>query len=191
MDQVRLTEFRKKQWLYTNIIYLLYLCIICFFIMIKVSGWVVYVFVGMIFFISAVAGFFFKIGNPILLLFPGMRDISNYERGKLGEAWRQYHLVTLLLQLLLALFSFSQAWVKGQQVGFLQGIPLWYWIVAVLLLVYMGNLNLRFHIRRFDQKSNAQLVEFAKDQSLFTLILIGVMAFFTLVGFFLVYVVFG
>jgi hypothetical protein len=191
VEKQRLQFLRRKQWLYMNFMYLFYILIIGLLILFQAPGWLIYIVIAMLFLSSAVGMLFFRQNHPLLHLFPEMRELARYEQAKLGEAWRRYHMANLLLQLVLGLYSLSQAWVKSHQASFLAGIPLWYLLITAIILVYLGNLNLRFHIRRFDQKPKEELVAFAKDQSLFLTIFVGVMVFFIIGGYFVIYVVFG
>lgn len=190
MEKQQLQELRKKQMVYTNLIYLLYMFIIVILILVQASSMVVYSILGVIFLISPISLFISQRPNPILQFFPGMRELLEYEREKLGAIRRKYFLAGAVLQLLLSGFCFFQAMIRGS-VSFIEGIPWWYLLVAAIVLIYIGNLNLRFHIRRFDQKDAQALSLYANDQALFTFIFAAVFLVFVVVGAFLVFVVFA
>lgn len=190
MEKQQLKKLRKKQMIYTNLIYLLYMFIIVILIFIQASAMIVYSILGVIFLISPVSLFFNKRPNPILQIFPGMKKLIDYERQKLGEISRKYFMAGAVLQILLSGFCFFQAMIRGS-VSFIEGIPWWYLLMAAILLIYIGNLNLRFHIRRFDQKDAQALSVYAKDQALFTFVFAAVFLVFVIIGAFLVLVVFA
>lgn len=179
-DQLR-KELQKKRVLYTNIIYIIYLIIVLFLVLLQASALVVYSLLGMIFLLSPLGLWFMKSPNPLLLLFPGMNVLLKEERGRLGEVGRTYYLAGTILQLLLSGFCFFQGFVRGS-ISFLEGIPWWYLLVVAVLLIYIGNLDLRFHIRRLEQKNKEELIAYAKDRALFSMVFGGVLLFFIVAG---------
>lgn len=190
MENDRRIFLRKKQLIYTNIIYLSYVFLILILLLFQASALLVYSVLGVIFLISPIGLLLTKRPNPLLRLFPDMNELIDYEQKKLGEIGRKYFMAGMIMQILLSGFCFFQAFIRGN-VPFIEGIPWWYILVATLLLIYIGNLNLRFHVRRFDQKNTKELSVYAKDQTLFTLVFAGVFAFFVLIGALLVFVIFA
>lgn len=189
MEKNQLTNLRKKQIIYTNLIYFGYFLLVVVLLLAQASAFIVYSVLGVIFLLSPISLWLTKRPNPLLLLFPQMKDLIDYEREKLGEVSRRYFISGMILQLILSGFCFFQAIIRGN-VLFIEGIPWWYLLIVFLLLTYIGNLNLRFHIRRFDQKNTKELSVYAKDQTLFTLVFAVVFIVFAVIGSFLVLVVF-
>ncbi|SHE65545.1 hypothetical protein SAMN05444392_102244 [Seinonella peptonophila] len=190
MKKDDLQRLRKQQWFYINGLYLFYIVILCLLLAFQASAFIVYTLIGIVFLLQSMPTLIFATGNPLLAIFPPMRTIWQYEREKLGVVWRRYYLSQSLLQILVALFAFVQAWLRWGQATFLEGVPIWYIVIAVIVLIYIGNLNQHLHIRRFDQMEQAKLIELAKDRSLFTMILAAIFLVFLVVGTILVGVVF-
>lgn len=180
-------QLLQKQILYTNIIYLFYLLVVLILIFVQASSVVVYSILGIVFLLSPVSVWLTKKPNPLLQLFPGMNALMDDERKRLGEIGRTYYLSGALLQLALSGFCFFQAFIRGE-IPFTEGVPWWYLLVAALILFYLGNVSLRFHQKRLAQKSQEELIRYAKDQALFSLIFLGVFLFFVIVGTTLVFI---
>lgn len=187
MEEQLQKQLLRKQVLYTNIIYLFYLLVVLILIFVQASSVVVYSILGIVFLLSPVSIWFTKKPNPLLQLFPGMSALMNDERQRLGKVGRTYYLSGALLQLALSGFCFFQAFIRGE-IPFTEGIPWWYVLVAALILFYLGNVSLRFHQKRLAQKSQEELVRYAKDQTLFSLIFLGVFLFFVIAGATLVFI---
>lgn len=181
MEKTLRRRLQKKQALYTNIIYLIYILIVLLFILSRASAFVVYSILGIIFLLSPISLWLTQHPNPLLLLFPGMKPLIDDEKERLGDVGRTYYLSGALLQLALSGFCFVQAFLRGTA-PFIEGIPWWYWFAAALALFYIGNLNLRFHHRRLDQKSQEELAVYAKDRALFSVVFASVFLFFVVVG---------
>ncbi len=181
MEETLRRRLQKKQMLYTNMIYLICVLIVFLLVLFQASSGVVYSTLGIIFLLSPISLWFTQHPNPLLFLFPDMKSLIHDEKERLGEVRRIYYTSGALLQLALSGFCFVQALIRGST-PFIQGIPWWYLVVAVLALFYIGNLNLRFHHRRLAQKSQQELTVYAKDRALFSIVFASVFLFFVVVG---------
>jgi Ca2+/Na+ antiporter len=182
MEESRLRTLRQKQFLFTNVLYLAYILLVAGLIVSGASAFIIYSVLGTVFLISPLAIQVMKKPNPFLLLFPEMKELYEYEKEKLGSSWRSYHTANFFLQIALSIFFFIQAIFHDSSAPFMEGIPLWYFIVIPLILLYIGNMNLRFHIRRIDTKSPEQLKVYAYEKMLFSIVFASVAVGMTLIG---------
>ncbi|TCS94788.1 hypothetical protein [Hazenella coriacea] len=182
MEESRLATLRKKQILYSNILYIAYMGIIAGLIISQLSAPVLYGVLGGFFILLPLLLYFIKVNNPPLLLFPQMKEIFQYEKEKLGENWRRYYTSGFLMQAALGIFFIVQAFFRAGDGAFIEGIPMWYFIATPIVMLVVGNVNLRFHIRRMDGKSVEQLKEYAYDKMLFSTVFFSVALVFILVG---------
>jgi hypothetical protein len=116
MQENRLHELRQKQWIYSNLLYLIMIALFFAFLFLGLAASVVYFVLGLLFVLFPIASQWMKSPNPFLLLFPGMRELHQYERDKLGERWRAYYASTSLLLAVAGVFFFVQAWVRDGDV---------------------------------------------------------------------------
>lgn len=182
IEESRLATLRKKQIVYSNILYITYMVIIFGLISVRLSAPVLYGILGGFFVIVPIILYFIKINNPLILLFPQMKEIFQYEKEKLGENWRRYYTSGFLMQVALGIFFIVQAFFRAGDGAFIDGIPMWYFIVTPIVMLVIGNVNLRFHIRRMDGKTVEQLKDYAYDKMLFSTVFFSVALVFILVG---------
>ncbi|MBA4547779.1 hypothetical protein H1R82_08215 [Thermoactinomyces intermedius] len=181
MDPAKRNELRKKQRIYTNVLILVYLGILALLALAQLSSLVIYTLLGVLCFLVAISSFWLKTFHPTLLLFPGMKELIRYEKEKLGETWKKYHLSSVILAVVLGVFFLGQAWFR-QDLYFLEGIPVWYIAVFIVGVFLIGNLSLFAHARRFDRLSEEQIRVHAAERSLFTVIFACVVLGMTLLG---------
>jgi Ca2+/Na+ antiporter len=182
MEANRLQALRKKQRLYLNIELVAYILIFGILILAGTAAVLIYLGLGFLFFLSSIRLQWMKHAHPRLLLFPGMKELDQYESRKLGESWRKYHISQFILQMVLSLFFFVQAFVREGNVPFIEAVPFWYLAVMVLVLLWIGNVNLRLHVRRIDQKTAEQLKAYANDKMLFSIVFASVFLVMTILG---------
>jgi Ca2+/Na+ antiporter len=182
MEANRLQALRKKQRLYLNIELVAYILIFGILILAGTAAVLIYLGLGFLFFLSSIRLQWMKHAHPRLLLFPSMKELDQYESRKLGESWRKYHISQFILQMVLSLFFFVQAFVREGNVPFIEAVPFWYLAVMVLVLLWIGNVNLRLHVRRIDQKTAEQLKAYANDKMLFSIVFASVFLVMTILG---------
>lgn len=182
MEESRLRTLRRKQMLYMNILFVISLLLFFTLVISEATAPVIYTVLGLIFLISPLSLQIVKRPNPFLLLFPGMKELFQYEKEKLGESWRNYHTSGFILQMVLSLFFFIQAMMREADAPFMEGIPSWYLIVIPLILFVMVNMNTRFHARRIDQKTEEQLKAYAYEKMLFSIVFASVALVMTVLG---------
>lgn len=181
MEKSEIRHLRKKQYSYFNMILLIYTGAFCSIVALQWSAVTVYAILGIFCWVTAFASYWAKSLNPVLLLFPDMNVLNQYERKKLGKSWRKYHLSSVMLLSVLGLFIFVQAWFRGKS-PFLEGIPAWYVIVIILAVFLLLNFGLYTHIRRFDRLSPEALQAYANERSLFAIIFASVFLGMTFIG---------
>lgn len=181
MEKNEIQHLRKKQYIYFNTILLICAGVICGIVALQWSAMTVYAILGVSCWLIAFAGYWAKSINPVLLLFPDMNVLNQYERKKLGDSWRKYHLSSVMLLSVLGLFFFVQAWFRGKS-PFLEGIPAWYVIVIILAVFLLCNFGLYTHIRRFDRLTPQVLQAYVNEHSLFAIIFASVFLGMTLLG---------
>lgn len=181
MEKTEIQHLRKKQSIYFNTILLIYTGAFCGIVALQWSAMAVYVILGVFCWVTAFASYWAKSLNPVLLLFPDMKVLNQYERRKLGKSWRKYHLSSVMLLSVLGVFFFAQAWFRGKS-SFLEGMPAWYVIVIIVAVFLLCNLGLFTHIRRFDRLSPEALQAYANEHSLFAIIFASVFLGMTLIG---------
>jgi cytochrome c biogenesis factor len=182
MEANRLQALRKKQVLYLNIGFTAYILLCGSLILARTSAVILYLGLGCLFLFSAIRLQWMKHSAPWLPRFSGMKELEQYESRKLGESWRKYYTSHFILQMVLSLFFFVQAFVRERNVPFSEVIPFWYLALMVLLLFGVGNLNLRLHARRIDRKTAEQLKAYADDKMLFSLVFASVFLVMTILG---------
>ncbi|MGA9174013.1 MAG: hypothetical protein WBZ33_08590 [Thermoactinomyces sp.] len=182
MQEKRLHELRQKQWIYSNLLYLIMIALFFAFLFLGLAASVVYFVLGLLFVLFPIASQWMKSPNPFLLLFPGMRELHQYERDKLGERWRAYYASTSLLLAVAGVFFFVQAWVRDGDVRFGEGVPWWYFVVVPIFLLVIGNSHLRSQTKRIDRKTPEELKAYASDKMLFSLVFASVALGMTIIG---------
>ncbi|MBA4493107.1 hypothetical protein ACFO25_07500 [Paenactinomyces guangxiensis] len=182
MEESRLRTLRRKQLLYTNLLFLVNLLIVFALIAFQAAAPVVYTVLGLIFLIPPLSLQIMKRPNPLLFYLPGMKELFQYEMDKLGSNWRRYYTSSSILLVALSVFFFVQAVMQDGNKLFMEGMPVWYLVVIPLALIYIGNMNLRFHARRLDEKTPEQLKAYAYDKMLFSLVFASVSVVMTVLG---------
>ncbi|SFJ09948.1 hypothetical protein [Thermoflavimicrobium dichotomicum] len=171
MEANRLKELRKKQWIYQNVIFLVYTVLFFGLLLSQASSLAVFLVLGGSLILSSVIVFLTKRPHFLLTIFPQMKELVKYEREKLGEAWFKYYLSNMILPVVVGLVLFIQIFFRANsQTPLISGIPIWYFIVAWAILILAGNLNLRFHIRRMDQQTAEELRAFAHEKMVFSIL---------------------
>ncbi len=181
MEKNKIQHLRNKQYIYFNTILLIYTGVFCSLFALQWSAMAVYAILGVFCWLIAFGSYWTKSLNPVLLLFPDMNLLNQYERRKLGESWRKYHFSSIMLLFVLGLFVFEQAWFRGNS-PFLEGMPAWYVIVIIAAVFLLCNLSLFIHIRRFDRLSPEALQAYANERSLFAIIFASVFLGMTFIG---------
>lgn len=182
MLEGRLQGLRKQQVIYSNLLWVVYLAIPLSLAIWGATAPVVYSVLGVLMLVSPFWLLVLKRPNPLLLLFPGMKELARYEEEKLGEHWRRYNLSGLFLSIALSIFFFVQAVMRNGNDPFIVGIPFWYLLAVPVLVLWVANINLRFHSRRIDQKTTEQLQAYADDRILLSIIFASVLSVFAVVG---------
>lgn len=181
MEMQKLQELRKRQWGYTNLVFIILLALFYLLIYLELSSRAVYFLLGIAFLLVPINSWIFKRPQPWLTLFPGMKELVQYEKEKLQDSWRHYYTASAILFSVFSIFFFVQALFRSDR-PFMEGIPFWYLIVVPVILLLIGNLNIRFHIRRMDNKTPEQLKVFAYERMLFTTVFASVVLAMTLLG---------
>jgi hypothetical protein len=170
MDEIQLKNLRKKQWIYSNVIFLFYALIAYSVIFSGMTGFLVYLVLAGIFLISPIGFFLFRTPQPLFLFFPGMKELQAYEKEKLKDAWFTYHITFAILQVAATIFFIIQAFIRKPQVAFIEGIPYWLIFAISLVLLWLGNTNQIFHAKRMDTKTYEQLKVYAEDRRTFAMV---------------------
>jgi hypothetical protein len=170
MEQAHLHELRKKQLLITNLVFLFYAIIAYGLIFSRVTGLVLYIVMAVIFLILPIGLLFFRVPQPLHLVFPKMRELQRYEQEKLKDVWFSYYTSSMILHIAATIFFIIQAIIRNPKLPFIEGIPIWYIIGISIILLWVGNSNQIFHTRRIDQKSYEQLKIYASDKRTFALV---------------------
>ncbi|WP_028776267.1 hypothetical protein [Shimazuella kribbensis] len=170
MDEIQLKNLRKKQWIYSNIIFLFYALLAYSVIFSGATGLVVYLVLAGIFLISPIGFFLFRTPQPLFLVFPGMKELQVYEKEKLKDAWFTYHVTFAILQVAATIFFIIQAFIRKPQIAFIEGIPYWLIFAISLVLLWLGNTNQIFHAKRIDTKTYEQLKVYAEDRRTFAMV---------------------
>lgn len=181
MDSTKRQELRKKQWIYTNLLIVVYMGFFAILALLNMSSLMIYGLLGGLCWLVAISSYWLKTFHPTLLLFPGMKELIKYEKEKLGESWQKYHLSSVILSIVLGLFFFGQAWFR-KDLLFLEGIPVWYIVIFVAGVFLIGNWSFYAHTRRFDRLTAEQIRVHAAERSLFTIIFASVVLGMTLLG---------
>ncbi|MBS7530059.1 hypothetical protein IC619_006055 [Hazenella sp. IB182353] len=174
MEKNRLQELRKKQVIYLNTLFILLVGVLLTLILTGVQSSMIYILLGITFLIPALSVQIFKKANPLLELFPAMKELHLYEREKLKKSWRNYYTASSILQVAVSLFFFSQVIVRDQSGAFIDGIPLWYLFAIPLLFLILMNNNLRLHAKKIDLKTEEQLQVYAYERRLFAIVFASV-----------------
>lgn len=182
MEQAQQKKLRKKQLIYMNLIFLLYGIIAYGVIFAGSTGFVVYLVLAGIFLISPVGFFLFRTSQPLLVLFPGMKELQVYEKEKLKDAWFSYYVTNAILQVAASIFFIIQAFIRNPKLAFIQGIPVWLIFAISAILLWIGNGNQLFHAKRMDSKTYEQLKSYAQDRRTFALVFATVALVMTLVA---------
>lgn len=190
MQMQKLQELRKRQWIYTNVVFVILLALFYLLIFFNLSSRVVYILLGIAFLIVPINSWLFKRPQPWMTLFPEMKELVQYEKEKLQDSWRQYYTASSILFLVFSIFFFIQAIFRSGHLPFIEGIPFWYFIVVPIILILIGNINFRIHIRRIDTKTPEQLKVFAYDRMLFSTVFASVVLVMTLIGAFVYWLFF-
>lgn len=170
MEQTKRNALRVKQLIYTNIIFLLYGIIAYSVIFAGATGLVVYLVLASIFLISPIGFFLLQSPQPLMLWFPGMKELHTYEKEKLKDAWFEYYLTNAILQIAAAIFFIIQAFIRNPKLAFIEGIPPWVIFAVSAVLLWIGNGNQLFHAKRLDTKTYEQLKSYAQDRRTFALV---------------------
>ncbi|MXQ53557.1 hypothetical protein [Shimazuella alba] len=186
MEQAHLRSLRKKQLLYTNIIFLLYGILAYGVIFSRATGLVVYLVLAAIFLISPIGFFMFRSPQPLYLLFPRMKELQTYEKNKLKDAWFSYHITFAILQVAATIFFIIQAFIRNPKLAFIDGIPYWIIFAVSAILLWIGNGNQLFHARRLDNKTYEQLKVYAADRRTFAMVFAIVALVMTVIAIFVV-----
>lgn len=165
-----------------NLIFLLYGIIAYGVIFAGSTGFVVYLVLAGIFLISPVGFFLFRTSQPLLVLFPGMKELQVYEKEKLKDAWFSYYVTNAILQVAASIFFIIQAFIRNPKLAFIQGIPVWLIFAISAILLWIGNGNQLFHAKRMDSKTYEQLKSYAQDRRTFALVFATVALVMTLVA---------
>jgi hypothetical protein len=182
MQENRIRELRQKQLIYTNILYVCFLLFLFVFIFFKVTATAVYLLLGIFCLVSLLGSLLTKAPNPLILLFPGMKEVNRYEKEKLGERWSAYHLSSVLLLLVGGIFFFVQAWVRDGNAPFVDGMPGWYLAGAPIAFLLIANWHLLSHIKRIDKWSAEKLRAYAGEKMLFSVVFVSVVLGMTVLG---------
>lgn len=182
MEQVQQKELRKKQLIYTNLIFFLYGIIAYGVIFTGSTGLVVYLVLAGIFLISPVSFFLFRTPQPLLVLFPRMKELQVYEKEKLKDAWFSYYVTNAILQVAASIFFIIQAFIRNPKLAFIEGIPVWLIFAISAILLWIGNGNQLFHAKRMDTKTYEQLKSYAEDRRTFALVFATVALIMTLIA---------
>ncbi|SDZ24773.1 hypothetical protein [Thermoactinomyces sp. DSM 45892] len=167
MEDTQLRSLRRKELLYTNILFIVYAVVIFGLILGRASTPFVYTVLAVIFAISPLSMIVFHRSNVLYLMFPGMNELLCYEKEKLGDQWLRYQLSNVYLQVAVSLFFLIQAIIRPAH-PFVNGLPLWYFLVVPAVLWTLGNLNIRSQARRIDRSDYEQLKIYTGDRVLFT-----------------------
>ncbi|MCH5583823.1 hypothetical protein MK805_02425 [Shimazuella sp. AN120528] len=170
MEQTKWKELRKKQLIYTNLIFFLYAIIAYSVIFTGATGLIVYLVLAGIFLISPIGFFLFRTPGPLLLLFPGMKELLIYEKEKLKDAWFSYYFTNAILQVAATIFFIVQAFIRNPKLAFIEGIPPWIIFAISVILLWIGNGNQLFHAKRMDAKTYEQLKSYADDRRTFAMV---------------------
>jgi hypothetical protein len=170
MDQVKQKVLRKKQLIYTNLIFLFYGIIAYSVIFTGATGLVVYLVLAGIFLISPIGFFLIRTPQPLFLLFSGMKELQRYEKEKLKDAWFSYYVTNSILQVAATIFFIIQAFIRNPKLAFIEGIPPWIIFVISAILLWIGNGNQLFHAKRMDTKTYEQLKSYAEDRRTFAMV---------------------
>lgn len=168
MEESRIRLLRRRQIIYTNLLFLIYAGVVFGFILTGATTPIVYLILAVIFLISPIS-LLFRSPNLLLLLFPSMRELANYEKEKLGDQWLRYQLSFVLIQLGASIIFFIQTAIRPHVV-FMDGIPIWYFIVIPLILLILANSSERSHARRIDNHNYEELKSYTADRILLTTI---------------------
>lgn len=182
MEQVQQKELRKKQLIYTNLIFLLYGVIAYGVIFTGSTGFVVYLVLAGIFLLSPVSFFLFRTPQPLLVLFPRMKELQVYEKEKLKDAWFSYYVTNAILQAAASIFFIIQAFIRNPKLAFIEGIPVWLIFAISAILLWIGNGNQLFHAKRMDTKTYEQLKSYAEDRRTFALVFATVALVMTVIA---------
>lgn len=182
MEQAQQKKLRKKQLIYMNLIFLLYGIIAYGVIFTGSTGFVVYLVLAGIFLISPVGFFLFRTPQPLLVLFPGMKELQIYEKEKLKDAWFSYYVTNAILQVAASIFFIIQAFIRNPKLAFIQGIPVWLIFAISAILLWIGNGNQLFHAKRMDTKTYKQLKSYAQDRRTFALVFATVALVMTVIA---------
>jgi hypothetical protein len=188
MDADRLRILRRKQFLYSNVIYIVLIGLFMALVLSPLSARTVCTILGVVLLISALRLQLVRRTHLLLGLLPAMKELLAYERQKLGDRWRDYYASGFFLQLVVSLFFFVQAVMRPGKIPLYEGLPRWWFIVIPVLFLLLANLNLRIHTKRIDEKTEEQLHIYAEDKRLFTLVFAGVATAFILLGSLVVWV---
>lgn len=168
MEQLRV--LRKKQFLYQNVLYLIYTLIIAALIASGASGPVVYTVLALILIISPLSIWIFGRMNFLLSLFPVWQEIERYEKEKLQNSWKKFHSTSSIIQVVASCFFGVQVFLRDSSSSLAEGIPLIYFVIVALVFFLLANLNDWSIIKQIDQKTTEQLQGITEDRFLFTLI---------------------
>lgn len=167
MEDIRVRSLRRRELFYTNLIFVIYATIMFGLIFNQATAPLVYTAMAVIFAISPLSMLIIRKSNILFYLFPGMSELLRYEKEKLGDQWLRYQLSNVFLQLAVSIFFIIQAVIRPAN-PFIDGLPLWYFIVIPFILWILGNLNIRSQARRIDQYNYEQLKLYTADRVLFT-----------------------
>lgn len=170
MTEKQVQQLRWKQFLYQNLLYLLYGFLFFFLIVTGASGPIVYGVLAIILLITPISVWLFKTPHLLLYQLPVLRKLKEYEKEKLQEVWWKYYSVSAFLQVLASLFFLIQMFVRDMDRPFAEGIPNWYFWVILLLFIPLVNWYDWLHVQKIDRKSSEELKAFTADRFLFTII---------------------
>lgn len=186
MEATHLKELRKKQQIYQNILFVIYFLLFLGFLFFEVSSLVVFITLGTILILAGIVILITNRTNFVLRFFPDMKELHEYELKKLGKARKKYYATNVILSLVAAIILFLQAIFRASDKPLIDQVPIWYFLIIFVVIVYTANMNMRIHIRRVDTQSEEKLVEYAREKLIFTIILsVIVLLFVGLAGFFM------
>lgn len=173
---------RKRQWWYLNGLIVAVLLLLGLLLLFGITAPHFFLVLGLIFLVSPVSVWVFKKSNPLINAFPGMQQLMQMEREKLGDSWGKYHFSSALLQVACSIFFFAQAFLREGGAPFREGMPGWYFVVVPVAVLLIINLSQRAHAKRMDEKTPEQLRSYAYEKMLFSSVFASVVLGMTLIG---------
>lgn len=150
MEQKRLLDLRKLQFLLMNVFFLAMISLFLILINVGITYRLFWIIIAVLSFIQAIQ--FYMSGQPISsFASKRMKELNEYEKDMMGDEWRKKKKLNANTQLFLVLIFMFNSWVLGDQIAFSEqnwDLDLLY-LMLVLLLVL--NLSIYFHNRKVDK----------------------------------------